>query len=258
MKRKLLLLTLLFITFTISSQTVDSITKGVKQGMIQADKIINPPKVKIPSQINKIKPDTITVTDSFNLNTMDLVKVEVKEHYFVVTYYDPNSKNPDNPKIYFEKATPNNVIHISTGTTLFHPYYSIVTVPFKFRPKTGSTPSYSKADISNVGIYIGWGTKYDKYFYDSTTSTHKWSAGIVFGPSVEELNSENTNGQIVKSNQAYLSTGLMATYTYNKITLAVIPFGIDTGFSGTAKKWIYNGNFWWGLGLGIDADLLGF
>lgn len=137
--------------------------------------------------------------------------------------------------------------------------FSVLTVPFKIRPAIGKTDQYVRADIKNLGLYFGPYSKTTNYFFDATSSIHKWSFGALIAPSVEEFNSKNTEGKVTDaSNRLVLSTSAAVTYTYNAITVAVIPVGFDFALSKDNQDWIYNSKYWWGFGIGIDSKLLGF
>jgi hypothetical protein len=156
--------------------------------------------------------------------------------------------------IYVTPATNGKIQTIKTsGWSL-----GLLSIPFKIRPSTDTIHSETKADVKNVMVMIGRGKTWERYFSSGTTSRHKVSGGLLVGPSVESLTPSNTENKILKANptnQVYLSTAFGLCYSYNdKISFAIVPIGADTGFSNTAKKWIYNGNYWWGFGIGLDIS----
>lgn len=134
----------------------------------------------------------------------------------------------------------------------------LLSVPFKIRPATKNVPSESKADIKNINLYIGRTYSTERMFWNQRTSTHRWMFGGMAGISSEELTNLNTDDSLLKdnpTNQAYLTLAGGVGYSYkDKINVMFIPIGSDIGFSDTAKKWIYNGNYWWGFGIGLDLS----
>ncbi|MNR06672.1 hypothetical protein D3C85_1227530 [compost metagenome] len=161
-------------------------------------------------------------------------------------------------KIQTEKYPISPAFVLKTNKTGYFSF-SVLTVPFKIRPALGNTDQYVRADIKNLGLYFGPYSKTTNYFFDGTSSIHKWSIGTLIAPSVEEFNSKNTEGKVTDaSNRLVLSTSAAVTYTYNAITVAVIPVGFDFALSKDNQDWIYNSKYWWGFGIGIDSKLLGF
>ncbi len=148
----------------------------------------------------------------------------------------------------------------SNRTRIGRPIFSIITVPFKVREAQDNKPQFVATGVKNAGINIGllnWKT--DRYFANQTVSSHKISFGAIIAPSGEELNIDNTDGQILtKSTQLFIATGLTATYTYNSISFVAIPIGYDFATTSDGRKWMYNQKWWWGFGIGIDTKLLGF
>ncbi len=134
----------------------------------------------------------------------------------------------------------------------------LLSIPFKIRPSTGEVPSESKADIKNINIFIGRNYLTERFFWNQRTSTHRWMWGVMGGISSEELTNLNSDDPTLEdnpTNQAYLTAAMGIGYSYkDKMTLMFVPVGFDTGFSDTAKKWIYNGNYWWGFGIGLDIS----
>lgn len=138
----------------------------------------------------------------------------------------------------------------------------LMTVPFKVRGRVNNLPSESSADIDNICLTMGYFWTRDKYYYTGKKTRFRWGAVGLIGPSVETLKASNTNRFITgdtTTNQVYLSLSAGAMLTvYDKINIAFLPIGADIGFSDTAQKWIYNGRYWFGFGLGIDTSLFYF
>lgn len=141
--------------------------------------------------------------------------------------------------------------------------FSIMTVPFKVRAKNKDGYVTAKADLDNVGFYIPLGLKnIERYWVDNSSSSHKISYGILLAPMAEELNDKNTQNYFGDEDKSYtafmFSTSLAVTYTYKKITLALIPVGFDFGTDKAGRQWINHGKYWFGFGLGIDTELFNF
>lgn len=181
-----------------------------------------------------------------------VISVTLIENEYHVKYFDTDGK------IQTKKYPISPAFVLKTNKT-GNFSFSVLTVPFKIRPALGNTDQYVRADIKNLGLYCGPYSKTTNYFFDGTSSIHKWSFGALIAPSVEEFNSKNTEGKVTDaSNRLVLSTSAAVTYTYNAITVAIIPVGFDFALSKDNQDWIYNSKYWWGFGLGIDSKLLGF
>lgn len=324
MKKTLLVIAFIFTLPVIAQQnpSEESLKNAVREGVLQAQRILNEEarvrRTSVPgSIIPKIKPDTITDRQSFDFANTDIIKAEVKDYYYVVSYYrKPYGKEridklqkqvgklniqvsnlnktgnisgltqrysakiakvndslnklqtynnslkdlpKDNITIFYTPANPKKKIRISE-TNGWKPDFSIMTVPFKIRTKNGDAPSQVTADIDNVGVFVSWGKKIQTLSFDNTTSTQKFGFGPFLAPMAEEITPKNATGVAAdySSHQFYLSMGFAITYTYNKITVGIVPLACDTGFTQAAKKWNYNGNYWFGFGLGVDTSLFGF
>lgn len=157
-------------------------------------------------------------------------------------------------KVFIYATTANKGKYLSTGKWGLS--FGLLTVPFKIRPATNDLPSESKADIKNVNLFFGGNYVNERIFWNNRTSSHRWMFGGMTGLSSETLTNLNSDEPLFKdspTNQVYLTLAAGIGYSYkDKISLVFLPAGVDTGFSGTAKKWIYNGNYWWGFGIGID------
>ena len=132
--------------------------------------------------------------------------------------------------------------------------FSVVNIPFKIRLKTDSLPSNVETGIENAGIFIGRKREIKRYFYNGKETTHAISAGIFFSPTAIKLNAENTDGKVeTEVTQLAISTGIGFSYTYQKLSFMIIPLGFDFGITSKTSKWVYNGKYWFGFGLGIDV-----
>lgn len=151
--------------------------------------------------------------------------------------------------------------------------FSLVSVPFKIRPKTKvtlnntGTPidtefrSMAMSGINNLGINIDLIKRTtDRYFSNGKKATHKKGIGLIITPGVEEFSAsvikDNSLVGDEKSKQFYVSVGISALYAYNGITFFVVPAGIDWAPSQLGKQWIYNKKYWWGFGIGVSPTIL--
>lgn len=135
---------------------------------------------------------------------------------------------------------------------------SVLTVPLKVRPGVEGVPSTMEAGLSNAGIQIGPKHTWDRYYSNGKTITQQINYGFLVAPASIALNTVNTKGAVTESiNQFAMSLGLSFTYSYNGISFAVVPIGIDFGFSEEIREdWVYNGRQWLGFGIGIDPKSL--
>jgi len=142
---------------------------------------------------------------------------------------------------------------------------SVITVPFKVRPKIEldgqGINSLATSGVTNIGLNLDLG-KYqlDRYFASGKKSSHKFSLGFWAAPSVEELDSLSTRGygNLVKgktSKQMFISTGITVSYSYNDVSFVFVPLGWDFGTSAIGKNWIYNKRRWWGFGIAISPKV---
>lgn len=143
------------------------------------------------------------------------------------------------------------------------PAISVMTVPFKIRQKNSQGLVTAKADIKNIGLYFPlalWDRK--RYWLDNSTSSHKFSIGLLIAPMAEELSDKNTDNFFQNSNTSYsafmLSTSISFTYTYKSITFAIIPLGFDFGLDQPGSYWDNHRKYWSGFGIGVDTKLFGF
>lgn len=208
-------------------------------------------------------------------NNLEHISFEVKDGVMYAKYKADLTQNlTETQKIDNYRLVAATARTISTGTNKIFVYATpatkgkylstgkwgwsigLLTVPFKIRPATGTVPSESKADIKNINIFIGRNYLSERIFWNQRTSSHRWLFGVMGGLTTETLTNLNTNESKFETNptnQAYLTVAGGIGYSYKeKISVVFIPVGFDTGFSDTSKKWIYNGNYWWGLGIGLD------
>ncbi len=208
-----------------------------------------------------------TLENYLNDKSLKLDKItNVKSTNDTLAFY--GYKNSDKTKLYIRKVRLHRyeVLGI-TNWSLFSNVghwkplpISLTTVPFKIRPETKNVETTATSGIKNIGFNFDLlRIQMDRYFWDGNKSTHKLFAGIWIAPSVEELNSKETNNYLMddeKSKQLFMSTGLTVNYTYNNITFTFVPVGFDFATSSIGRKWIYNKKRWWGFGIGLEPKFL--
>ncbi|HYD90120.1 MAG TPA: hypothetical protein VEA37_01375, partial [Flavobacterium sp.] len=230
--KKLVLPLIVCLLTSISYSQIDNATKNdlkdvIKEAQKEYDESQKDSPYTNPNNVNKgfNKPEIVS-QDTYKIDNdnFHIVKAEIKDNQYVITYFDNKGKL----KIYYENTTHNDPIDTEISNTFKSPYISAMTVPIKIRPRDGEIPSSAKADIDNIGVYLSWGKEYEKWYYDDTTITKKWSGGIFIAPTFEKLDKSNApNLTYENSNQVYLTLALAATFTYENITFAVIPIGFD-------------------------------
>ncbi|MBE9603155.1 hypothetical protein [Pedobacter sp. MC2016-24] len=204
-------------------------------------------------QAQTVKPLSLTeyLKDGTRLNAV--FKVESAKDILTISGYEGKDTVSTSKQVVLARG---EVLGINSFKFL-PPTVSILTIPVKVRNKTGSLPSNATSGLTNIGLNFTF-PEYtiDRYFSSGNKSTHKFAAGIHFAPSVEELSPENTNNQVlVKSKQLFLSSGITLTYTYNNISLALVPLGFDFATTSLGKQFVYNKKSWWGFGIGIEPKL---
>lgn len=205
---------------------------------------------------NIIKSQNKKTTDSQIKSGIEVVKVTPSaDGTLSIDYYKASDNLWYNKSLKLLKGDSYNVTNIS-----FIPKTSIFTTPFKVRPAQENVKQSATSSLKNASLNFSLITlKWDRYFYNNTQSKYNFSAGIFVGPNVEELNAENTDGQItIKSSQLFMSTGLSLIFSYNGVAFTIIPLGFDIGTTTDSKKFIYNEKNWFGIGIGIDSKLLNF
>lgn len=290
MKTKLLLLSIFIFQISFSQETDSDkkqaaiITKGIidanKKEREAAEEIAKNKKLKYI--ISKGTTDTILDKDNYEstelYENLEHISFEVKDGLMYAKFKARllNDIN-ENKKIKNYKLVKSDTVHtilkgenkiivyvtpaesgkfLSTGKWGWS--FGLLTVPFKIRPATHGLPSESKADIKNINIFFGRNYNSERMFWNQRTSSHRWLFGGMAGISTETLTNLNSNEPKFENNptnQAYLTLAGGVGYSYkDKITLMFIPVGADIGFSDTSKKWIYNGKYWWGFGIGLDIS----
>lgn len=213
------------------------------------------------------RPITIDSTTFYNLENYSVVSTRTisSADNRAVLEFEIIDLSDQTRKRYEANLNQNAYVSLSETTYLLSSLksFSVMTVPFKVRAPNDLGYVTAKADVKNVGLYLPVIVRDNKrYWLDNTTSTHKFSAGILVAPMAEELSDKNTNDYFQNANMSYsaflLSASVALTYAYKGITLAIIPLGFDYGLDKAGRRWISHGDYWFGLGLGIDTKLFGF
>jgi hypothetical protein len=196
-------------------------------------------------------PPPITIAALLNLG-LDIVSVEYKAGVHEIVGYNSTGVLVTN-KVLFGLG---NVLAVSNFTK---PKIAIITVPFKVRGAVDTVSSKAQAGLTNIGLSFNLvNYRMDRYFSTGTKSTHTLSGGFFVAPNVEEVTPETTRKLVkAKSSQLFISTGLAFTYSYGDVSFLVVPAAFDFGTTESAKKYIYNGKYWWGFGIGISTKLFG-
>lgn len=136
-----------------------------------------------------------------------------------------------------------------------------VTIPAKLRFPVDSLDFTGQTNVS-FGLAFGWKHTWNSFknFYSCKTAgyiNHKTSKitaawGVFGAPTGQDLNAENTRGGY-KGNRTALgiSFGAFAAAEVAKVTLGVAG-GFDHPLGPGAKDWIYRGQPWVGLIIGIS------
>jgi uncharacterized protein YdeI (BOF family) len=135
-----------------------------------------------------------------------------------------------------------------------------LTIPIKYRFKSGDIQEdFSTAFNANFFLGYSWGIS--SFFHqekvDNKSNTQKFTAGLLLGASVTEINASNTKyakepltGD-VKYNKGLASMGFGATYSLNKINVGLF-YGWDFAIGESAEKWNYNEKPWLGVAVGYS------
>ena len=206
-------------------------------------------------------------------NRLDyVIKVESSNNILTINGYREITANGQTTDVFFKRNVAigsNEVLAVNEWSFPWNPRhwkpipFSLTTIPFKVRPQITANGNDFKSSATSGITSIGFNldlAKYqmDRYFPTGKKSTHKFSLGFWAAPSVEELNSIYTNGFLENDEtlkQLFFSTGITLSYSYNDISFVFVPVGWDFGTSTVGKKWVYDGQRWWGFGIGISPKI---
>jgi hypothetical protein len=207
----------------------------------------------------------------FLFDRLNLVKWEMKDNKYQVTYFDNPRSGTSTLKSYTSPITSDGYLATKNGGSKLsfpfgllckdkavYPILSITTIPFKVRPSVDDRGQFVEGGLTNIGIHypiISYNKT--KLFFDGKYSNHSWSFGVIGAPMALKTNAENTNGRKpIERTSLALSCSTAISYSYNDITFTFIPAGVDYGLNTTSRYWNYHGKFWWGFGIGISPKLL--
>ena len=198
-----------------------------------------------------------------NLKLNHVEKVTSTENYLTLYgYKNHDSKVMSTRKITLPKG---KVFVIKEWSGFWNNYHyhniplSLMSIPFKIRPEVShDTGRITQSDVNNLGLNFDlYRYQIDRYFSDAKKSTHRFFVGFWAGPSIQKLDSLQTNGILTsEKNELFLSTALTLNYSYNNITFSFAPIGFDIATTTIGKQWIYNDRRWWGFGIGISPTFL--
>ena len=202
------------------------------------------------SQDGEVKYSTIK---DFTEKDIYVINVSAKANILTVQGYKDGNFVTDSLKL--EKGQVFGIWHYGLGLRL-----SITTTPFKVRPSQKNAEQTVFTGLTNAGINVDiFSLKLDRYFITGNKSTHRFGIGFLLAPTAEELTPANSGlGEDEKYKQLFISAGLSVTYKYNDLTFSFIPVAWDYATSSVGKTYIYNEKRWWGFGIGISSELLGF
>lgn len=212
-----------------------------------------------------IEPSDISLDDYFNetndVKLDEVTKVESIDNVLTVSGYKKNAGTNEfsflKRKIVLKKGEVYTVKDASFS--LYKPALSLITVPFKIRPKQDAFKTTASSGLTNIGFnldFFGW--KRERYFSSGKKSALRYGFGTWIAPSVEELDSVYTDGFLgknVKSKQLFISTGFTFSISYNDVSFVIVPAGWDFATSTIGKNWVYNKQRWWGFGIAISPTV---
>lgn len=202
-------------------------------------------------QENKILPLDLYLSRNNTYKLDHVIKVESSDDILTLYGYHKD----DNFTLHKKQIKLNRyqVLKVSQFNSREH-RISLMTIPFKIRPIDQKTIATS--GLSNIGVNFNLFTyEISNYFSSGKKSQHLFSLGLVIAPGVEVLDSTLTMGRVTdKSKQLFIGCGIDINYSYNNITLSLIPLGYDIATTSVGRTLKYKR--WWGLGVGIEPKFL--
>lgn len=129
---------------------------------------------------------------------------------------------------------------------------SVITIPFKVRPKKDTVSTSVETGFANGGILLGKTISTTRYFFDETQSSYNFTFGVFIAPAAIKF--KDREG--AELTQLAISTGFGIAYSFNAMNL-FLALGFDIGTAPEIRKdWIYNNQMWVGFGLGIDTSFI--
>lgn len=197
----------------------------------------------------------ILTIEEFKDKKLWIIDVKSSLDTLKINSYDPN----DNDTIVSHNIILKRNEGLGVWTTSCFSHFSVITVPIKVRPSFSDVPQSAFSGLTNAGVNFGvYNKRLDRYFVNDKKSSHFFSAGFIFGPSIETLTPLNTNNKVkIENKQLFIFTGISLTYSYNDIAFTLIPAGFDFATTKEGREYIYNKKLWWGFGIGLKTSLLG-
>lgn len=198
----------------------------------------------------------LTTVEELEKKNVFIYKVELKNDTFKLSTQDLNEGANYHHQTYYTLGENNYSFRMSTRPG-FDLSASIMTIPFKVRPRLGDKPQMVVAGLKNAGVNIGF---YDfgrtSYFIDKDKVQHKGTIGVILAPGGEVVSPSNSSDStIIESNRLFLSTGLTLTYSYNDLSISAVPIGFDFGLNPAARMYDYHATYYWGFGIGIKSSI---
>lgn len=187
------------------------------------------------------------------INGDTLIKLGTKKDGDNLFY---TNENPLNGKLNF---TSTEAIRFSDNKGVFQTF----TIPIKIRRKKGDTPSNVSTSF-NAGIAYGyqWNLKWLKPIYNKNDNnkvtmvgydqkTLSFALSPFAGLTPVSLDTSNTNNTITDGRTVLgVSFGGTGVFTFNRFNIG-LALGFDYGLN-NSKNWIYQGELWTGIVLGLD------
>ncbi len=140
------------------------------------------------------------------------------------------------------------------------PVFQAITIPLKVRFAQGDVP-YTASGSINIGFAVGWKFTHHVYknfhhrgtnlYLNSKTNSFSFTPGIFFGPTIIELDRENSN-LINDRDILGITGGGMIVFGINRFNIGVA-VGVDHVIGNQNKSWIYSGVPWVGATIALDS-----
>ncbi len=135
--------------------------------------------------------------------------------------------------------------HYRTGLKSVKLSASVLSIPFKIRPKLGKVPADFTGDFT-IGSAIGIGFRLSPYKKNYLNLS---LAGGVTSVTVDRRSTNNYVNE--KTKWSALSPGFGLTFDINGFQFGGV-IGCDFVGGEAGSKWIYNNSFWYSIGVGYQ------
>ncbi len=148
---------------------------------------------------------------------------------------------------------------------LKHNYFqfSAVAIPIALRPALNDSIKSKITTNVNLGISFSYNMTWEKFRnrrIKASKSSHGFSFGIGSGFSSVSLDKNNTSldDEPLEDSEDGLALFFAPGIGFNTRGIHLVVFWAhDFAITGNVKKWNYNAEMYWGLGLGINLNTLG-